>query len=81
MQVSVIDKSLSRDSGYISSFLVSAVGLLGVLGSECFLYLHFPLYKIRIIGPFLQITAKKKRQNFSKHQICAFFFFCPDYLQ
>lgn len=63
--------SLNQDSHHISSFLVSAAGLLGVLENEFFVCLHFPFYKIKLIGFFPQITwggkKRKRPQNFSKY--------------
>lgn len=68
---SFTDTSLNQDSHHISSFLVSAARLLGVLENEFFVCLHFPFYKIKLIGFFPQITwggkKRKKTQNFSKY--------------
>lgn len=83
---SFTDTSLNQDSHHISSFLVSAAGLLGVLENEFFVCLHFPFYKIKLIEFFPQITGgggKKKTTEFQQvlNMFWFSFFFCPDYLQ
>lgn len=54
---SFIDTSLNQDSHHISSFLLSAAGMFRVLENEFFLYLHFPFFKMKIIGSFPQIAG------------------------